>query len=238
MNERSHTICVRAKDAAGNLETSLASDTLVVAISPVSITLFNSTSSDYNDTNDITPTYYGQATNPFANVVLIQYMVEGYTSITWTSNGVDTSGPGTTVNFSFTISSGLNQGANTIRVRAKDEAAPNPNWGDNSNALMVDVTEPNTNLPDYTDTNDTTPTYYGEAKDSFTNIVDIKYQVEGATPIPWTDVDTFSLSKIVNFKFTTSALNEGSLSAASGRNQTNFGLQIADYGTLKLEIGN
>ncbi|MDI6794166.1 MAG: Uma2 family endonuclease [bacterium] len=28
------------------------------------------------------------------------------------------------------------------------------------------------------------------------------------------------------------------LSAASGRNQTNFGLQIADYGTLKLEIGN
>ncbi|MDI6791376.1 MAG: Rpn family recombination-promoting nuclease/putative transposase [bacterium] len=32
--------------------------------------------------------------------------------------------------------------------------------------------------------------------------------------------------------------NPAILSAASGRNQTNFGLQIADYGTLKLEIGN
>ncbi|MDI6793415.1 MAG: hypothetical protein QME81_11210, partial [bacterium] len=191
------------------METTPDSGTLVIDITPPHTTNL----SNYTDTNDNTPTYFGQATDTLTNIVDIEYRVEGATTIPWTD--VDTFSLSKNVNFKFTTSA-LNDGSNTISTRAKDSAT-NIEISYASDTLLVDVTPPNTTLSNYGDTNDSTPTYYGEAKDSFTNIVDIEYRVDTGA---WTDVAAFAQGKTVNFTFTTVILSN--ISSYIGENSKEY----------------
>ncbi|TRZ49444.1 MAG: hypothetical protein D4S01_08585, partial [Dehalococcoidia bacterium] len=77
-----------------------------------------------------------------------------------------------------------------------------------STSFNIDTTPPVITLPAYTPdpTNDNTPTYSGTATDTTTNVVEIKYRIDGGA---WIDVDPFTPALSVNFIFTTPTLADG-----------------------------
>jgi len=196
-----YTFRTRAKDEAGNWETSYASDDVTVDTGEPD-TILNAYWPD--PTNITSLDYSGNAMDTRTNVTVIQYRVD---SGAWTD--VNPFSADTSVAFAFTASI-ASDGTHAIETRAKDEAG---NWETSyaSDDVTVDTGVPNTvwistppTSPATTD--DDTPTYDGRATDAITNIVDIEYRVDGGV---WTDVNPFSPATGVDFTFTTSMLSDG-----------------------------
>ncbi len=101
------------------------------------------------------------------------------------------------------------EGKTSFTIRATNSGNPD-DYKSRNRTLVVrtDTTIPTVTLKEYLPdpASDNTPTYSGSAADTRTNIVDVEYRVDDGS---WTDVDTFTPDKNVNFTFTTSALTGG-----------------------------
>ncbi len=114
-----------------------------------------------------------------------------------------------TSTLTVSTSSSTPAGSTSFTIRGTNSSNPN-DYKNRSRTLRVetDITTPKVALTAYLPdpTVDNTPTYSGSATDTRTNIVDIEYRVDSDS---WTDVDTFTPAKNVNFTFTTPALSDG-----------------------------
>lgn len=180
LNGGTHTIYTRAQDAVGNYSGNLLAyrDTYSVDLSAPSISL---TALSPDPTSDTTPTFSGTATEDTATVSAVQYQVDS-TGGTWrnctASDGIFDE---ISEDFSCTTVTQTN-GAHTLYVRATDSTG-NTTIGAlaASDSFTVDITTPSISLTPISPDpgSDTTPTLTGTATDSFSNVTNVQFQLDG-----------------------------------------------------------
>ena len=129
-------------------------------------------------TDDNTPTYTGNATDATENITSVLYYVGG--SGPFNATAVDGAFDSQNESFHFTAST-LPDGTRLFEVIAYNAVG---NWSYANDTLTIDTTPPVVSLDVYTPdpTNDSTPTYTGNATDATTNITDVRYYVNGIGP--------------------------------------------------------
>jgi len=201
-----HTVEVRASDAAGNVTApdNYASDIFDVdTLSPVVTVTSPNGGESWAGGSTQNITWTASDSNMANTPITIEY----YNSTAWVGIVTDEADDGT---YEWTLPSDLNTVTTRVKVTAEDIEG---NTGsDLSDAdFTIDSSEPAAAVDslDPNPTSDTTPTFFGQANDGVSPVVSAQFRVDDGAWTAATAVDGTFDSTFEQFTFTTSPLADG-----------------------------